>query len=118
MRRQTLEGTLEEQCAFLYQLAEEKAAQGNYAGAFHLLKEIVAHRPDYKDAAQRLEKVKQKKKEQRQLLLAGLFGAILFIGIGTLLQLSNDLLFILLAILGAVVGFAIANGFIGQKQSV
>ena len=39
-RKQTLIGTLDEQCEFLYDLALEKMDQGNYTGAAHALKEI------------------------------------------------------------------------------
>jgi hypothetical protein len=116
MPREKLAGTLEEQCAFLYQLAEEKITQGNYTGAAHLLQEIVKHAPTYKDAAQMLVVVKQKKREQRNLLFSALFGAALFIGIGTVLQLSNDFIFILLAVIGAIVGFVVGNLFVGRRQ--
>lgn len=115
MPTQTLTGTLEEQCAFLYQLAQEKLAQGNYTGAAHIFQEIIKHAPDYRDTVQLLAETKRKKAEQRNLLLSGLFGAMLAVGVGTLLQFSNDLLFILLAIVGAVLGFVIANAFVGRR---
>ena len=117
MRTQTLTGTLEEQCAFLYQLAQEKLAQGNYTGAAHVLQEIVKHLPNYRDAAQLLVETKRKKAEQRNLLLSGLLGAMLAVALGTLLQLPNDLLFILLAVVGAVLGFIVSNAFIGRRRS-
>jgi hypothetical protein len=50
MPKQVLTGTLDEQCEFLYSLAQEKIGQGNYTGAVHVLKEIVKHKPDYRDA--------------------------------------------------------------------
>ncbi|MCB0060517.1 MAG: hypothetical protein KDE19_00310 [Caldilineaceae bacterium] len=117
MRKEKLSGTLEEQCEFLYQLAQEKLADGNYSGAYHALKEILRHVPDYKEAPQLLAHVQQKKSEQRKLLLMGLLGAVLFTGFGTLIQLSNDLIFILLAIVGAVVGFVVGSLLFGQRGS-
>lgn len=115
MRTEKLAGTLEEQCAFLYQLAQNKMAEGNYTGAFHLLQEIVKYDSSYKDAASMLAEVKQRKREQRNLLLTALLGASLFVGIGTVVQIPNDLIFILLAVIGAVVGFGIGSLFIGRQ---
>lgn len=109
MQKKELTGTLEEQCAFLYDLAQEKIADGNYTGAAHILKEIVKHAPDYRDAAELLRVAQQRKSEQRVLLTGGIVGAVLFVGIGTLIQIPNDLLFILFAIVGAIVGYVGAN---------
>lgn len=61
MPKQTLTGTLEEQCEFLYQLAQEKMAQGNYTGAVHALQEVTKHAPTFRDAAALLREAKQKK---------------------------------------------------------
>lgn len=109
MQKQELTGTLEEQCEFLYELAQEKMADGNYTGAAHVLKEIVKYAPEYRDAADLLQTAQQRKSEQRVLLTGGITGAVLFVGIGTLLQLSNDLLFIVFAVCGTVVGYICAN---------
>jgi len=116
MRTQQLTGTLEEQCAFLYQLAQEKLAQGNYTGAQHVLQEIVKHSPDYRDTVQLLVETKRKKAEQRNLLFGGLAGAAVGIAVGTLLQVPNDLYFLALAVIGAVVGFMIGNVLIGRRR--
>ncbi len=35
MPKQMLSGTLDEQCAFLYDLGRQKMEQGNYTGAIH-----------------------------------------------------------------------------------
>ena len=115
MRTEKLAGTLEEQCAFLYELAQNKMAEGNYTGAAHLLNEIVKYDPGYENAALLLAKVKQQKRSQRNLLLTAILGASLFIGLGTIFQISNDLIFILLAVIGAVVGFGVGSLFIGRQ---
>ena len=116
MRTEQLAGTLEEQCAFLYQMAQEKMAQGNYTGAAHVLQEIIKHAPTYENAAALLVEVKQKKREQRNLLFAALFGAAILVGAGTVIQVPNDFIFILLAVIGAVVGFVVGSFFIGRRQ--
>ena len=109
MPKQTLTGTLEEQCEFLYNLAQEKMAQGNYTGAVHALKEVVKHAPEYRDAAQLLAEVKQRKSSQNQLLWFAFGGAAIFIFIGSWLQVGNDLILIGLAVVGAVLGFFLGN---------
>ncbi|MCB0127866.1 MAG: hypothetical protein KDE58_36625 [Caldilineaceae bacterium] len=96
-------------------MAQEKIAEGNYTGASHLLQEIVKHDATYKDAASMLAKVKQRKREQRNLLLTAILGASLFVGIGTVVQIPNDLIFILLAVIGAVGGFGVGSLFIGRQ---
>lgn len=109
MQKQQLSGTLEEQCEFLYTLAQEKMAEGNYTGATHALKEVVKHAPTFRDAAALLQVAQQRKAEQRKLLLFGIAGALLFTAIGTWLQLGSDLIFIGLIVVGALVGYATGN---------
>ena len=109
MQKQSLTGTLEEQCAFLYDIAVEKMAQGNFTGAYHALKDVVKHAPDFRDAAALLEDATKRKKEQRSLLIFATLGATLAVFAGTLLQLSNDIWFILLVLVGGIVGYALGN---------
>lgn len=116
MPKQLLTGTLEEQCDFLYDLAQQKMAQGNYTGAIHALKEIAEHAPGYKDVAVLLEQVQQRKREQSLLIVTSLFGLALFVGAGSLVGVSNDLWFLVLAVMGSVVGFFAGNAFVIYRQ--
>lgn len=109
MAKQLLEGTLEEQCEFLYSLAQEKMAQGNFTGAVYALQEVTKHAPNYKGVQALLAEAKARKASQRRLLLGGILGAIVFVGIGTYSNIRNDFLLIGLALLGLVVGYGIAN---------
>jgi hypothetical protein len=109
MRKQKLTGSLEEQSEFLYNLALEKMGQGNYTGAFHALKEVVKYNPDYRDAQRLLDEVKQRKRTQTRLLMAAFLGAAFFVGIGTVLGVSNDLVFLAFALVGALVGYFTGN---------
>lgn len=109
MPNQTLTGTLEEQCEFLYELAVEKMGQGNYTGAVHVLKEIVKYKPDYRDAAQLLIEAKERKSEQTFLLLMAVLGASVAVAIGGIIGVPNDLIFLILVVLGALVGYGIGN---------
>lgn len=107
MPKELLTGTLEEQCEFLYNLAREKMAQGNFTGAVHALEEVVRYAPHFRDAQELLAEAKARKVLQRRLLIAGLCGAIVFVGFGTLYGLPNDLYFLALAGIGAVVGYGL-----------
>lgn len=109
MPKQLLTGSLEEQCDFLYQLAQEKMQIGNYTGAIHALEEIVQHVPTYADAADLLALAKRRKTDQRNRLLFSLLGAAIFIGFGTFTQVGNDLWLFALALLGLLVGYGTAN---------
>lgn len=109
MAKKQLTGTIEEQCSFLYQLAEEKIASGNYTGAVYALKEILKHRPDYEDAAELLESARRHKKAQSFRLITSLAGAVLFLGIGSTAGLGNDLWLLALAFAGLLVGYGISN---------
>lgn len=109
MPKQLLTGSLDEQCTFLYTLALEKMQQGNYTGAIYALKEVVKYRPDFRDAAAILAEAKQRKAEQSQLLWFAFGGAIIFVLIGTILQIGNDFLFLGLIVVGALLGFFLGN---------
>lgn len=108
MRKQELTGSLEEQCATLYDIAVEKMAQGNYTGAYHALKDIAKHKPDFRDVEQLFAEAKAKKSEQRFLLLLSILGATLFVWIGSQMQIANDLIFIVVAVIGGLLGYVIA----------
>jgi len=109
MPSQKLTGTLEEQCEFLYNLALEKMGQGNYTGAVHVLKEIVKHKPDFRDAGQLLEVAKERKSEQTFLLWMAVAGASAAVAVGGLIGVPNDLIFLILVVLGALIGYGIGN---------
>lgn len=109
MPRKELSGTLDEQSQFLYDLAQQKIRDGNFTGAAHALQEIVEHNPGFRNAAELLATVKNRKAEQRALLIYSLLGFALFIGVGTLLGIANDLILLALAVVGTAVGYGTAN---------
>jgi hypothetical protein len=109
MPKQLLTGSLDEQCEFLYNLAQEKMQQGNYTGAVHALKEIVKYAPDYRDAGQLLAEAKRRKAVHRSLLFFAFGGAALFILFGTVVQVRNDLIFLALAALGGLAGYLVGD---------
>lgn len=109
MPKQKLTGTLEQQCEFLYGLAISKMAQGNYTGAKHALEEIVKYKPDFRDAQQLLAEVSRKKSDQTFLVVMAIIGALAGVAVGSLGQLGNDLVLLLLAGVGALLGYAAGN---------
>ncbi len=109
MPKQKLTGTLEQQCEFLYGLAITKIAQGNYTGAKHALQEIVKYKPDYRDAQQLLEQVSRQKSDQSFLIIMAFVGAAAGVAIGSLGQLGNDLVLLVLAGVGALLGYGAGN---------
>lgn len=116
MPKQMLSGSLEEQCGFLYDLAVEKMDQGNYSGAVHALKEIVRYAPDYRDASELLVEAKRRKMTQTSLIVFALMGGALFIGIGTVMRVQDDFVFILLALTGGLAGYATGNIFNSMRH--
>lgn len=117
MSKELLTGTLEEQCDYLVQLAQEKMREGNFTGAYHALKEVVKHTPDRAEAVALLAFAKQRKSEQTRLLLLSLAGAILFVGIGSVAQLSNDFWLLALGFVGLVVGYGVGNLFNSLRRT-
>lgn len=109
MAKTLLTGSLDEQCEFLYTLAQTKMQQGNYTGAIHALKEIAKYQPGYRDTAQLLAEAQRRKAEHTTLLFYAFGGAALFIGIGTVLQAGNDLVFLVLALAGGLLGYFAGN---------
>jgi len=75
----------------------------------HTLQEIYKYAPQYRDVAALLTEAKRQKSTQNLLLVTTFLGATLFVGIGTFLKLPNDFLFLLLAVVGAVIGFGVGN---------
>lgn len=115
--KKLLTGTLEEQCSFLYQLAEQKMASGNYTGAAYALKEIVKYRPEFRDAARLLKIARAEKRKQRNRIVVSLLGAIVAIAIGSAIGLPNDLWLFGIAFAGLLVGYGAANLLPGQASS-
>lgn len=111
MARQELQGTLEEQCEFLYGLAVEKMQAGNFSGAVYALKELHRHNPEYRDVARLLAEVKVRKARQRNLILAGLAGGALAASIANLLGVAADLWLIAAAAAGLVGTYVLATVF-------
>ncbi len=114
MAKQLLEGTLEEQCAFLYDLALSKMEDGNYTGALYALREVAKYRPEYRDVPVLLVQLKARKREQRRLILVGLGAGVLAAVGARMAGVTHDLLLIGAGALGLVSGYL---GYTGLRQA-
>ncbi len=109
MPKQLLTGSLDEQCEFLYNLAVEKMTQGNFTGAVHALREVVKHRPEFRNAKLLLTEAEERRALQQRLLMVSLLGAVCFAAIGTFFRMPNDLFLLGWAVVGAFVGYGAGN---------
>jgi hypothetical protein len=116
MPKQMLTGTLDEQCAFLYGLAREKMAAGNYTGAIHALKEILKYAPDYPGAGELMATARRAKREQSTLVWISFAGAVVAVFFGTWRGVPNDLWFLGLAVGGGLVGYLLGLVFVGRGK--
>jgi len=107
MPKITLPGTVEEQAAQIYDLADEAMQQGRYTGAYHYYQEIERALPGYRDVAARMAQAKRAKREQSNLLIGSILGGALAIALARLAGNNNELIFIGVAILGLLAGFAV-----------
>lgn len=102
-----LEGTVEEQAAQIYDLAAEAMQEGRYTAAYRYYLEIERAVPGFRDVPERLARANYARKEQRSLLLGSLLGAMVLIVVARLLGNNNELIFLGVAVLGLILGFAL-----------
>ncbi len=103
----TLEGTIEEQAAQIYDLAAEAMQEGRFTAAYRYYQEIERAVPGFRDVPDLLAKASYARKEQRSLLLGSITGASVLIVLARLLGNNNELVFLGAAVLGLVGGFAL-----------
>jgi hypothetical protein len=103
----TLEGTIEEQAAQIYDLAAEAMQEGRFTAAYRYYLEIERAVPGFRDVPELLAKANYARKEQRTLLLGSITGASVLIVLARLLGNDNELVFLGVAVLGLLLGFGL-----------
>ena len=103
----TLEGTVEEQAAQIYDMAAEAMQEGRFTGAYRYYQEIERAMPGFRDVPELLAKANYARKEQRSLLLGSIVGASALIVLARLLGNNNELIFLAAAVLGLLLGFGL-----------
>ncbi len=116
MPRQELTGTLDEQLATVYDMVQERMAQGKYSGAVHYAKEIIKVDPNYQDIQELLHQAEQAKRKQRWTLLISLSGATIAIAIARGLGFAQDWQSLLFALIGLVLSFLITTWFFQRRK--
>ena len=104
----TLEGTVEEQAAQIYDMAAEAMQEGRYTAAYRYYQEIERAVPGFRDVPERLAQANYARREQRSLLLGSLTGAIALIILARLFGNDNELIFLGAAVLGLIIGFVVS----------
>lgn len=105
MAKIELHGTVEEQAAQLYDLAEEAMEEGRYTAAYRYYQEIERAVPGFRDVPKRLAAARYAKREQRFLLWGSLIGAMLLVILARVLGAENELVFLGAGVAGLGLGF-------------
>ncbi|MCO6452174.1 MAG: hypothetical protein J5I90_15440 [Caldilineales bacterium] len=115
MPKEQLQGSLDEQLSVIYDVVQERMATGKYSGAVHYAKEIIKYDPNYRDIQDVLKKAQAAKRQQTILLSVSLISAILAVIIIRWLGWTQDWLSLIVAALGALLGFLITNFFFSRR---
>ncbi|NUQ36704.1 MAG: hypothetical protein HUU23_02690 [Caldilineales bacterium] len=116
MAKAQLSGSLEEQLATVYALVEQRMAEGRYSGAVHYAKEILRVAPDYGNIQEIYHQARIARREQTLTLLFSLLAAILAIALSRAAGLRQDWQSLLLAFVGLVLGFLLANAWFQHRR--
>lgn len=116
MPKEQLQGPLEDQLAVVYDIVQQRMATGRYSGAVHYAKEIIKHDPNYRDIQELLRAAQTAKRQQSILLSASLLIAILAVAITRWLGWTQDWLSLIVAALGALLGFLLANFLLSRRK--
>ncbi len=116
MPKQQLSGTLDEQLATLYEMAQQRLAEGKYSGAVHFAKQIIKADPNYRDIQEILRKAQRAKSEQTWTLVASLVMAMLAIAFARPLGFSKDWQMLILGFFGLLIGFLLTTALFLRRS--
>lgn len=108
MAKQQLSGTLEEQLAAVYEIVEQRMAEGKYSGAAHYAKEIIKVDPNYRDIQTLLPQAQQAKRQQTLTLVASLLVAILGVAAASVAGFDRDWQMLLAGFIGLLFGYLLS----------
>lgn len=117
MPKQELEGTLDEQLATVYDMVQERMAEGKFTGAEHYAREIIKVDPNYRDIQEILKQAQKAKREQRLTLIISLVGAALAIAVTRWLGWTKDWQSLVFAFVGLVLGFLFAIFVVNRRST-
>lgn len=108
MPKQQLSGTLEEQMAALYEIVEQRMAEGKYSGAVHYANEIIKVDPNYRDIQHTLQKARHAKRQQTLTLIASLMTAMVGVAVASFAGFDKDWQMLLAGFIGLLLGYLLA----------
>ncbi|MBX7234228.1 MAG: hypothetical protein K1X65_07580 [Caldilineales bacterium] len=108
MPKQQLTGTLAEQLATVYEIVEQRMAEGKYSGAVHYAQEIIKVDPNYRDIQHVFQQARQARRQQTLTLVASLLVAILGVAIASAAGFDKDWQMLLAGFLGLLLGYLLA----------
>lgn len=116
MPKQQLSGTLEEQKAAVYEIVQQRMAEGKYSGAVHYAKEIIKADPDYRDIQQVLQQARQAKRQQTLTLVASLVAAIFGVAAASAAGFDADWQMLLAGFIGLLIGYLLAIAYFVRRS--
>lgn len=118
MPTQPLSGTLEEQLATVYELVEQRMAEGKYSGAVHYAKAIIKVDPNYRDIQNILQQAQRARRQQSLSLIISLLAAMLGVAIASAAGFGQDWQMLLAGLIGLFLGYLLAIGvFLPRSRS-
>ncbi len=111
MPKLQLAGSIDEQLATVYDMVQERLANGRYSGAVAYAKEIVKVDPNYRDIQELLRKAQRAKREQTWGLVVSLLAAVAAIALSRWIGLTRDWQMLLFGFVGLLGGFLLANAW-------
>ena len=109
MPKLQLAGSIDEQLATVYDMVQERLANGRYSGAVAYAKEIVKVDPNYRDIQELLHKAQRAKREQTWGLVVSLVAAVAAIALARWIGLTRDWQMLLFGFAGLLGGFLLAQ---------
>lgn len=116
MAKQQISGTLEEQLATVYDIVQQRMADGKYSGAVHYAKEIIKADPNYRDIQQILRSAQQAKRQQSLTLVVSLLAAIVGVIIARFAGFDKDWQMLLAGFIGLLVGFLLVTALFLRRS--
>ncbi len=116
MPKQQLSGTLEEQKAAVYEIVQQRMAEGKYSGAVHYAKEIIKADPNYRDIQQILQQAQQAKRQQTLTLVASLLAAIAGVTVASVAGFDADWQMLLAGFIGLLIGYLLSTVYFVRRS--
>ncbi len=111
MPKLQLAGSVDEQLATVYEMVQERMANGRYSGAVTYAKEIIRVDPNYRDIQEILAQAQRAKREQTWGLVISLVAAVVAVALARWIGLTRDWQMLIFAFVGLIGGFLLTNAW-------